>query len=154
MKKRVFLLLSLGLLFFGLYPRLSAQDSGVFLKFPISPRAAGMGDSYAAQAGDPLGIYYNPAAIAFTKTVTISAAYHKYFQDIDGNTIALVLPFNSFAIGSALTVFKMAEEPIYDSQGVDTGESYGYESKIIPIAAAARFGRLALGFSAKSYSEY
>lgn len=148
MRKNIFSLL---LLFTA--AGVSAQESGVFLTLPLSPRAGGMGDASVALADDPLGLYYNPAGMVFAKRPAVSAIYHKYLQDINGNSFAFVYPFKNWAIGIAPTVFSMKEEPIYDSLGAATGEKFGYESKIIPIALAGRIGNLALGFAGKSYSE-
>ena len=140
-------------LFFLLTAAARAQDSGVFLTLPLSPRAGGMGDASAALADEPMGLYYNPAGMVFAKRPAFSLVYHKYLQDINGNSFAFVYPFRNWAIGIAPTMFSMKEEPIYDSLGADTGEKFGYEAKIFPIALAGRIGDLAVGFAGKSYSE-
>ncbi|MBU2574723.1 MAG: hypothetical protein KKH28_11670 [Elusimicrobia bacterium] len=155
-------------------PSLHAQESGVFLKLPVSSLAGGMGDVSAALSDDPFGLYYNPAGMVFVKHPAVSFVHHKYLQDISGNSLGFIYPFpakqpggsppilpggrsasggNNWAIGIAPTVFKMKEEPIYDSLGADTGEKFGYESKIIPVALAGRIGNLAVGVAGKSYSE-
>lgn len=133
--------------------RLLAQDSGVFLTLPVSAKAGAMGDSYTAISDDPFGIYYNPAGIAFARNFAVALTYHKYLQDVTGNSFGLVYPFKNFSFAVAPTIFKMKDEPIYDSQGVATGESFGYEGKVIPIAVALRLGRLAVGGAVKSYKE-
>ena len=133
--------------------RVYAQESGVFLKLPLSPRAGGMGDASAALADDPMGLYYNPAGAAFLKLPVVSFVYQKYLQDIGGNSFGFVYPFKNWAIGVAPAFYKMKEEPVYDSLGLDTGEKFGYESKIIPVALAGRIGNLAVGLAGKSYSE-
>jgi len=130
-----------------------AQDSGVFLKLPLSPKAGAAGDAFAALADDPLGLSYNPAGIAFLQRPVVSFVYHQYLQDISGNSLGLVYPFHNFSIGIAPTIFKMEEEPIYDSQGIDTGRKFGYGAKIFPVAVAGRIGNLAVGVAGKSYSE-
>ncbi|MCX5785105.1 MAG: PorV/PorQ family protein [Elusimicrobia bacterium] len=148
MKKVIFLLafiLSAG--------SLSAQESGVFLKLPVSPRAGGMGDASVALADDPFGLYYNPAGMAFAKHPAVSLVYQKYLQDISGNSLGFVYPFKNWAIGIAPTFYNMKEEPIYDSLGGDTGEKFGYGAKIIPVALAGKNGNLAVGIAGKSYSE-
>ena len=145
----------LALLIFALLPaaKLSAQDSGVFLTLPVSAKAAAMGDAYTAISDDPFGIYYNPAGIAYARKFMLALTYHKYLQDISGNSFGFVYPFKNISIAAAPTIFKMKNEPIYDSQGVDTGDSFGYEGKVVPVAAALRIGRLAVGAAIKSYSE-
>ena len=115
---------------------LHAQESGVFLKLPLSATAGAAGDVSAMLADDPLGLCYNPAGIAYIKQPAVSFVYHKYLQDINGNSLGFVYPFKDFAIGAAPTTFKMKEEPIYNSLGVDTGDKFGYGSKIIPVALA------------------
>lgn len=130
-----------------------AQESGVFLKLPISPRAAAMGDAGVALAADPLGIYYNPAGISDLKRPQAAFAHHIYLEDISGDTAGLAMPFGATTLAIAPTVFKMKEEPVYDSFGYDTGRSFGYQSMILPAAVSHRFGRLSLGLAAKLYSE-
>ncbi|MDD5209321.1 MAG: PorV/PorQ family protein [Elusimicrobiales bacterium] len=148
MKKTLF---SIFILFSAL--AVSAQESGVFLTLPLSPRAGGMGDASVALADDPLGLYYNPAGMVFAKRPALSLVYHKYLQDINGNSFAFVYPFRHWAIGVAPTIYAMKEEPIYDSLGADIGEKFGYEAKIMDVALAGRIGGLALGVAGKSYSE-
>ena len=53
-----------------------AQESGVFLKLPLSPRASGMGGASTALADDPFGLYDNPAGMVYAKRPTVSLAYH------------------------------------------------------------------------------
>lgn len=130
-----------------------AQESGEFLRLPLSPQASGMGDAFVALADDSLGLYYNPAGLASIRHPAASLVYHKYLQDINGNSFGFAYPYKSWALGIAPTFFKMKEEPIYDSLGTDTGLKFGYEAKIIPIALAGRIGNLAIGFAGKSYSE-
>ncbi len=148
MKKIIFLLI-----FLVSAGALSAEECGVFLKLPLSPRAGGMGDASAALADEPFGLYYNPAGMAYAEHPVVSLVYHKYLQDISGNSLALVYPFKKFTLGVAPTLFSMKEEPVYDSLGADTGEKFGYESKIISVAIARKIGNLAVGVAGKSYSE-
>lgn len=153
MMRKIIILIALFYALLVVGSRSYAQDSGVFLKLPLSPRAGGMGDVSAALADDPLGLYYNPAGMAYAKRPAVSFVYHQYLQDISGNSFAFVYPFKNFTIGAAPTVFKMKEEPIYNSLGVDTGDKFSYGSKIIPVALAGRIGSLAVGVAGKSYSE-
>lgn len=129
------------------------QTSGVFLKLPMSPKAGGMGDAFSALADDSFGIHYNPAGIAYVKRPQLSLVYHKYVQDVSGSAVGFSFPLKHSVIGAAPVSFNMKEEPIYDAVGNDTGEKFGYSSKIFPVAVAVRFGGLALGFAGKSYSE-
>ncbi|OGS55081.1 MAG: hypothetical protein A3J79_01195 [Elusimicrobia bacterium RIFOXYB2_FULL_62_6] len=132
---------------------MSAQESGYFLKLPMSVRGAAMGDAFTALANEPLGIYYNPAGIALMKRPAVSLAHHVYLQEISGETAGFAMEFGKFSVGLAPTVFKMTEEKVYDSFGNDTGETFGYESMIVPVALAGYFGPVAVGAAAKAYSE-
>jgi hypothetical protein len=135
-----------------LSPVVFAQESGVFLKIPVSPVAGGMGDSFVAIANDVYGMYYNPAGLAFVPKPVASFAHHVYVQDISGNSYSFVYPFKKWAIGFAPTFFSMEEEPIYDSFGNPTGKSFGYENMMIfPITVARVFGPLGIGSSIKWY---
>lgn len=148
MKKIIFLFI-----FAASVCSLSAQESGFFLKLPMSARGAAMGDAFTAAADEPLGTYYNPAGIASLKRPAVSFVHHIYLQDITGDSVGVVLPVGGFVLGLAPTSFKMKEEAVYDSFGNDTGQTYGYQSMIIPLAVARRFGPLAAGAALKSYSE-
>lgn len=130
-----------------------AQESGMFLKLPISVKASGMGDSFAAIADEPFGVYYNPAGIAFISKPAVSFAHHIYLQDISGNSIGFVSTIGNFSISAAPTIFSMKDEPVYDSFGNATGESFGYKGMIIPITTAFLLGNLAMGSSIRFYSE-
>lgn len=132
---------------------LHAQESGVFLKLPVSARAGALGDASTALADEPLGLYHNPAGMAFIKRPAAAFVHHKYLQDIGGNSAAVVLPFGNIAFGLAYTAFGMKKEPIYDSFGNDTGRRFGYESRLPSAGTAVRVGNLAAGFAAKRYSE-
>ncbi|MCM2266733.1 MAG: UPF0164 family protein [Elusimicrobiales bacterium] len=153
MRKDIFCGFLLTALFLGFTSQLTAQESGVFLKLPVSARAGGMGDSFAAIADEPFGAYYNPAGIAFFKHPEISFVHHVYLQDVSGNSVALTYPFKKLVIDVSPSIFKTNDEPVYDSLGNDTGDTFGYQGSIIPVTAAYRFGALALGVSFKSYSE-
>lgn len=130
-----------------------AQESGAFLKLPVSPRAGGLGDAYAALADDVFGLYYNPAGMAFMKHPSASFVYHQYLQEISGNSFGFVYPLKNWAIGIAPTIYAMKKEPVYDWLGADTGERIGYEARIIPLALAGRKGNFAVGAAGKYYSE-
>lgn len=147
--KKIFFLLAL------LIPvqSLSAQESGVFLKLPMSVRAAGMGDAFTAVSNEPFGAYYNPAGIAFVPRPAVSFAHHIYLQDINGDSAGFVLPIKNLSIGAAPAIFKMKDEAVYDSFGNDTGQKFGYQAMIAPVTVAGLFGGLAVGFTAKYYSE-
>ena len=130
------------------------QESGAFLKIPISPVAGGMGDSFVSLSNDSYGMYYNPAGIGFIKNPVIGFIHHSYVQDINGNSISFVYPFKNWAIGLGGTSFSMEREPIYDSFGNDTGREFDYESEIFPISVAYMMRNFAMGFSIKLYQEW
>lgn len=151
--KRIFLIPVFALLCLTAAERLRAQESGAFLKVPLSPQAGGMGDAFAAVADGPLGLYYNPAGMVFMKRQAVSLVYHTYLQDISGNSLAFVSPFRNWAAGTAPVFFSMKQEPVYDSMGNDTGASFTYKRSIIPLAFAYRLNDWGFGVTLKSYNE-
>ena len=133
----------------------SSYAQGYFSQL-MSVRGAAMGDAYTALADDPLGIYYNPAGIAFMKRGAISYAHHIYPYDgstLKGDSAGIVLPLGNFAMGLAPTRFKDTYSSIwYDSYG-SGNETSDEQLTIAPLAIAGRFGNLAVGVSAKLYSD-
>ena len=132
---------------------LCAQESGAFLKLPLSAQAGGMGDSFTAVPNDPLGVFYNPAGMALFRQQTLSIVHHIHLQDIRGNSAGFVCPLKNWAVGIAPTIFSMKEEPVYDSLGNDTGAVFGYRRTIMPMAASYRTGDWAFGLAVKYYGE-
>jgi len=72
-------------------------DDFHYVNMLVGNRAAGLGGSYTAISDDPAGCYYNPAGIAFTPYISLSASanafststktYKDALRDVGGNTL-------------------------------------------------------------------
>ncbi len=74
-----------------------AQSKMQFIKIGVGGRATAMGDAYAAQAGDPFCVFYNPAGLAFVNSSEISVNKTSWIADI--NHMAMVLTYASDRFG-------------------------------------------------------
>ena len=60
----------------------SGAVSGLFLKLPVSTRAAGMGNAQVALAEGALSIAYNPAGTLSIEGASFGSTYNQWFADI------------------------------------------------------------------------
>jgi hypothetical protein len=152
MKKRFEFIIFISLIFVLSTPSFSGEG-GVFLKVPVSAKAGAMGDTFVPSLNDAFSGYYNPAGMSFVKNSQLSYIYHSYIQDITGNSFSFIYPSKFFSFGVSYTKFSMEKEHIYDSSGIDTGESCGFSGVILPISVSYKIGNLAIGGSYKMYKE-
>lgn len=83
-------------LIFLVAPGVFADDFH-YVNMLVGNRAAGLGGAYTAISDDPAGCYYNPAGIAFSPFVSLSASvnafststktYKDALRDVNGNTL-------------------------------------------------------------------
>lgn len=87
-------------------PALGSSRSGTsgfqFLKIPVDPRAAGMGNSSIADALDGSSLYWNPALASQMRGSQVYMAHTAYFVDIPMLFTGYVHRFGSRAIGVSL----------------------------------------------------
>lgn len=75
-----------------------------FLNIGVSPRAAGMGDSYFAVSNGAEATYYNPAILANLTGINISANHNEWFANISHDFLAIAYNFSKLgALGVSLT---------------------------------------------------
>ncbi|MBW2311136.1 MAG: hypothetical protein JRF35_08690 [Deltaproteobacteria bacterium] len=75
----------------------ASADENHYVNMLVGNRASGLGGAYTAVSDDPAGCFYNPAGIAFSPYLSISASvnafsvstktYKDALRDISGNTI-------------------------------------------------------------------
>ncbi|MEW6556283.1 MAG: PorV/PorQ family protein [Elusimicrobiota bacterium] len=130
------------------------QSGGIFLEIPSSVRAGGMAESYTALSNETFGLHYNPAGISFIENAAVSFLHHIYLQDFNGEFLGFVKPVGKFAVGCAPAYIGMKQEPIYDTLGNETGESFQYNGLVIPAAVSYLLSKnVAIGTNLKHYSE-
>ena len=83
-------------LIFFVAPGVFADDFH-YVNMLVGDRAAGLGGAYTAISDDPAGCFYNPAGIAFTPYISLSASanvfstsvktYKRALRDVNGNAL-------------------------------------------------------------------
>ncbi len=97
-----------------------------FLNIGVSPRAAGMGDSYFAIANGAEATYYNPAILANLPGLNICANHNQWFANISHDFLAIAYNFNQLgAFGVSLTYLSTDEMNVTTPLQPDgTGETF------------------------------
>lgn len=93
----------------ALFMMLSAFAGGTagfaFLQVPAGARAVAMGGAFTAIPGDPLSLYWNPAAAATVSDPVLSTTYTSYMMDMQTGFIGWVNPREGDVIGVSLNYF-------------------------------------------------
>ncbi len=76
-----------------------------FLQVPTGARAVAMGGAFSAVPGDPLSLYWNPAASALAGNSALSTNYTSYMMDMQAGFIGWVNPREGSTIGVSLNYF-------------------------------------------------
>jgi len=94
-RSKIYYIVSCCLILF-VVPGVFADDFH-YVNMLVGNRAAGLGGAYTALSDDPAGCYYNPAGIAFSPHISLSAsvnafststkAYKDALRDVNGNTL-------------------------------------------------------------------
>jgi len=83
-----------------------AQSTYEFLRLDMSPRAAGLGGSFVANADDPDVIFYNPAGIKLLSNLPVSFSFTKHLMDFNFASLSASKEFEN--IGRFAAGFKYA----------------------------------------------
>lgn len=124
---------------------LRAQGAGELLQVPVSPRNAALGDIAFVSKPGPMCLNYNPAVISFADRPSVEIVYQQYIQDVTGNAGGFILPLGSWTFGATAVRYHMKPEPIYDSLGANTGNDFGYDGTLMPVAVAYNIRKITLG---------
>lgn len=93
----------------ALFVILSAFAAGTtgftFLQVPSGARAVAMGGAFTAVPGDPISLYWNPAASATTTSSMLTTTYTSYMMDMQAGFAGWVNPRENDAIGVSLNYF-------------------------------------------------
>jgi len=92
-----------------LFAFLAASAGGTtgfaFLQIPAGARAVAMGGAFTAVPGDPVSLYWNPAAAANMKESELTTTYTSYMMDMQAGFAGWVNPRESTVIGVSLNYF-------------------------------------------------
>lgn len=108
---------------------LSASAAGTagfaFLQVPAGARAVAMGGAFTAVPGDPLALYWNPAASVHTDGSVLSTTYTSYMMDMQAGFIGWINPRENDVIGVSLNYFYGGEfERTTMEDPMGTGEQF------------------------------
>ena len=109
------------------------------LRFGIGARALGMGSAFTAIAAGPLGIYWNPAALARTDVVSFTGMYTEPFGGgIEG--IGYSLQFLGLSGGFEDLGYGIGwfNSHVSDIPWTDSGGSFDYDSSIYFLSLALK----------------
>ncbi len=118
----------------------SAADTAgfAFLRIPVGARATAMGGAFCAVTGDPLSLYWNPAAAASVESQSLTTNYTGYFLDMQGGFAGWVNPGENDAMGVSANYFyggSFDRTTMEDPLG--TGEQFSSSS----VALAGTYAR-------------
>ncbi|MCS7029755.1 MAG: PorV/PorQ family protein [Bacteroidia bacterium] len=143
-------------------PPLGKQRAGTagmqFLKIPVDPRGAAMGESFIAVANDASALYWNPAgmSISDSQKIHLQGAYTRYFADITMNYGAGFIKLkNEHCIGVSLTHLNSGEMDVTtEFQPFGTGQKFSATNTAIGISYAKKLtDNFAFGLTSKYANE-
>jgi hypothetical protein len=122
----VLIILLIPIFLYGQQYERPGSATGTFLNIGVSPRAAGMGDSYFAIANGAEATYYNPAMLANLRGLNICANHNQWFADISHDFLAIAYNFSKLgAVGVSLTYLSTDEMNVTTPLQPDgTGETF------------------------------
>lgn len=109
-----------------------------FLQVPTGARAVAMGGAFTAVPGDPLALYWNPAAVANTEKSTLSTSYNSYLMDMQAGFIGWVNPRESSTLGVSLNYFYGGS---FDRTTMENPMGTGEEFSTTSMALAGTYAR-------------
>jgi len=126
-------------------------SSAKFLSVPVDAWGTGRGGAVVTGFEDPSTLFWNPATITFINRISTHFSYTKWFEDINFNYIATVIPSASGTLGINATFYNT--DPIEVTTELfqeGTGEYYSVNSTAIGFAYARSLtDKFAIGANAK-----
>lgn len=123
MRKKT-LLAAAFLFLFGSTVAFASTDYGTtsanFLKIPVAPVPAGMGQAYTAMYGTD-SVLYNPGALAIMNYSSISGAHEQYFSDMTQEYLAANIRFKFGTVAVMYNSFSSGKFQGYAQGDVPTG---------------------------------
>ncbi|MBO6576397.1 MAG: PorV/PorQ family protein [Rhodothermales bacterium] len=142
-------------------PSLGGERAGTsgfqFLKIPVDPRGAALGQTAVATAKDAGAIFWNPALGAQLDGLHVSLQRASYFVDIQmaGASAVYRLPGSSFSLGFGVqTLDSGAMDVTTEFQPFGTGETFALRDLALGLTASQRLTDLfSYGITAKYVRE-
>ena len=128
-----------------------------FLEIGVGARAEAMGGAYAAEAGRPEMIYWNPAGLAYLNGVATSFTHTEWLADtqFDFFTLATPLPFFNSVFAASFTTLGVPEQAVRTVEAPEgTGEFYDARDMAVNFAVASRIiSTFSVGITGKYISQ-
>ncbi|MCK5840897.1 MAG: PorV/PorQ family protein, partial [Candidatus Sabulitectum sp.] len=117
----------------ALFLILSASAGGTtgfaFLQVPAGARAVAMGGAFTAVPGDPISLYWNPAASVMISDSKLTTTYTSYMMDMQAGFVGWVNPRERDVIGVSLNYFYGGEfDRTTMENPMGTGEQFSSNS--------------------------
>ena len=111
-----------------------------FLKISPSPRASGMGESFASVSEDAYSPWWNPAGLGALERAEAAATHNASLEDVTHQYLSAAYPLR-YGSAAALSLTRLSVSPFrgYDALGTPTGN---VESSDLALGAA--YGRALL----------
>lgn len=130
----------------------SAGSALQFLNTQAGAKATAMGGAFSAVADDPSAVYWNPAGMAWMPRMEIQTTYNQWFMDTFFQDLGGVFPTVWGAVGGRLSYINFGSFDLRDQSGNLLGSTTP-QAWAGAFSAAARFGNLGFGLSAKADQE-
>lgn len=127
-----------------------------FLKIGVDPRAAAMGNAFAAMDGDLSSVYWNPAGLATIKGIETMFVNSSWVAGIDFNYAAVAINLhNAGVLGLALTSLRIPEDMVRTVEKPDgTGEFFRAGDLALTLTYAKKLtNNFSLGGNVKFISQ-
>ena len=127
-----------------------------FLKIPVEPVGAALGNSLVASAEGVTGLYWNPGAIAFTEGTEIALSRVSWLSDTKVSFFGVTQKLGPGVLGLSVTALTMDDMEITTETSPNgTGTYFGSGSYAVSLSAAAKIiDRFSFGLSVKYVYEY
>lgn len=114
-----------------LIPSFGKDRSGTsafqFLKIPVDPRAAALGETVAANAFDASALFWNPALAAQTAQMQVGLSHTAYYADVTMEYAAFIYHVGGFAIGASLQALTSGEMNVTtEFEPFGTGQTFTF----------------------------
>jgi hypothetical protein len=127
-----------------------------FLKIPVEPVGAALGNSLVASAEGVTGLYWNPGAIAFTEGTEIALSRVSWLSDTRVSFLGITQKVGPGVLGLSVTALTMDDMEITTETSPNgTGSFFGAGSYAFGVSFAAKIiDRFSFGATAKYVYEY
>ncbi|MFQ5570457.1 MAG: PorV/PorQ family protein [Rhodothermales bacterium] len=128
-----------------------------FLKIPVDPRAAAMGETVVANAFDASAMFWNPALAAQKGRPQFGLSHTAYYADINIEYAAISYPLGRFGltVGASIQTLSSGDMDVTtEFEPFGTGESFRFEDLAAGITVAQTLTDLfSYGITAKYLRE-